>query len=622
MPPSPVPLLALLLVCLWPALVSAADRVLRVDRAEFVVAAGERPPPDDAGWAAVALPDPWDRRKPRLSGEGWYRFRFDALPAPGERWGLYLPRAGNALEIRFNGTEVLRLGIDSDPHADWSRRPIHVSLPDGVLRSGANEVHIRLQVQPGRGGGLSALQVGPDAEVSSRHAWRQAMTVWSTLGVASVIGALGLVALALWARLRDEVYLYFGAGSLLWAVRLGATLAVEPPITSEATWEALLSTLYGAYIGMMALFALTVLDLRVPRVRALVVAYLWLNPVACALAQWPPLMVLQPAWHAVHVAVASAVGLTVLVRAVRRPSVEAVLLAGGIAASVAAGVHDWVQYWARNDGYEAVRIARHVSLVFFATMTWILVDRFTRALRGHARLNAELEDRIAAAQREIDRQYALLREADRAATRQAERERIVRDLHDGIGGQLVLLAQRARDADTPQSEIAAQLSDVMLQMRLSIESLDTPDGDLGSALANVRYRFGERLRAVGIDVRWRIEDLPLLPALNASGVLDVQRILLEAMTNAMRHGGARRLEVDVVRRDAAVVLSVVDDGRGFDAAAVAGGRGLTNMRHRARGLGAELEIESGPAGTRLTLRLPVSAVPSTTDPPSAQEMTS
>jgi signal transduction histidine kinase len=595
-------LLAWLLVCLLPTPVMAGD-VQRLDRAEFSRVAGEALPAD-ADWQPVALPDPWDGRPAPRPLEGWYRLRFAAQPVADQPWGLYLPRAGNALEIRLNGRRVARLGIDSDPFADWTRQPIHVVLPEGSVIDGGNELLIRIQAQPGRGGGLSSVHVGPDAQVIERFERRRVIVVGGALGVAGVIGAMGLLALALWARLRDALYLYFGAASLLWAVRLVAIVMIEPPIRSEAVWEALLWTLYGAYIGMMALFALRVVDLSQSRLRRVVLAYLWINPLVCAAAQWLPLQWLQQPWQAVHVLMASSVGILVVARAIRQPSVDSTLLAGGIAISVVAGAHDWVQYWLRPAGYEAVLVARHVSLVFFATMAWILMDRFSRALRGYAQLNAELEDRIVAAEREIDRQYALLREADRAATRQAERERIVRDLHDGIGGQLVLLAQQAGDERAARADLAEQLRDVLLQMRLAIESLDTPDGDLASAFANVRYRFGERLRAAGVETRWRVGDLPLLPALGASGVLDVQRILLEAMTNAVRRGGARLLDIAIAHRDRAVVMSVRDDGCGFDPSAATGGRGLTNMRHRARGLGAELEIASGAEGTRVTLRLP------------------
>lgn len=595
---------ALAFACLLPAFASAQE-LQRIDRAEFAAVTGDQVPAE-ADWQPVTLPDPWDRRAPPAAGEGWYRLRFFANPGDAP-WGLYLPRAGNALEIRVNGRRVARLGIDSDPHADWTRQPIHVPLSEGAIVRGDNEVLIRLQVQPGRGGGLSGLVVGPDREVAERWGLRRAVVVGGALGVAGIIGSLGLLALALWARLRDELYLVFGAGSLLWAARLVAIVTIEPPIRSEAAWEALLWTMYGAYIGMMALFALRVVDLDRSRMRPVVLAYLLINPLVCAAAQWPPLQWLQQPWQGVHVLMATAIGAIVFTRAVRKPSVDTTLLAGGIAISVAAGVHDWVQYWLRPAGYEAVLVARHVSLVFFATMAWILVDRFSRALRGYAQLNAELADRIAAAERELDRQYALLREADRSATRQAERERIVRDLHDGIGGQLVLLAQRAGDDRASRSELAEQLRDVLLQMRLSIESLDTPDGDLATALANVRYRFGERLRSAGVDSRWQVGDLPRVPALGASGVLDVQRILLEAMTNAVRHGHARRLRIEVAHRDDAIVMTVSDDGSGFDTATVQGGRGLSNMRHRARGLGASLSIDSGPDGTRLTLRLPVPA---------------
>lgn len=588
--------------------VPAAVAQERIDRAEVAAVGADGQPA--AQWRPVGLPDAWDRAKPPRFGEAWYRLRFTAVDADDRPYALYFARAGNALEILVNGRPIARLGIDSPRSPDYTRQPLFVRLPPGVVRNGDNEVLLRLQVHRFQNGGLAAMHAGPDDLVRPLYDARYATVVWGALLVAGITVSLGVLALAVWARLREPIWLYFGAASTIWGLRVAALPLIEPPI-SKAAWEALLWTGYGAYIALMALFSLTAIGVRRAWPRRALLAYFWANPLVCVLAQWAVLPALQTTWQAAHIGVAFAVGAVVMVQAVRTRRTDEILLAVGIASSVAVGVRDWLHYWVVPDGYESVFIARYASLVFFACMAWILVDRFSRALRGYARLSSELASRVADRERQLAQQYERLREADRNATLLSERERIMRDMHDGIGAQLVsILQQLDGRPPPPASELSDQLRDALTQLRLSIDSLDAIDGDLESALGNVRYRFGSRLETAGLRCQWEIDDLPAMPWLTPQAILGIQRILLEAMTNAVRHAGARTLSVRVLDEGDWIRLSVQDDGCGFDATSVAAGRGLANMRHRARMLGASFDIRGNAQGTIVSLDLPL-------QPPSA-----
>ena len=85
----------------------------------------------------------------------------------------------------------------------------------------------------------------------------------------------------------------------------------------------------------------------------------------------------------------------------------------------------------------------------------------------------------------------------------------------------------------------------------------------------------------------------------------IYRLVQEALTNAVKHASARRLEVAVVEHDDEVELRVSDDGVGFDPGARAEGFGLVGMRERVTLVAGRLEIESGPGrGTTLRCRIP------------------
>jgi len=89
----------------------------------------------------------------------------------------------------------------------------------------------------------------------------------------------------------------------------------------------------------------------------------------------------------------------------------------------------------------------------------------------------------------------------------------------------------------------------------------------------------------------------------------VLRIVQEALTNVVKHSGARVIAIATSQDREGVSVVVEDDGAGFnvgdESASSAAGRGLTNMRRRAELLGGRIEIASGASGTRLTLHLPL-----------------
>jgi two-component system sensor histidine kinase UhpB len=155
------------------------------------------------------------------------------------------------------------------------------------------------------------------------------------------------------------------------------------------------------------------------------------------------------------------------------------------------------------------------------------------------------------------------------------------------------VAERMREA---REAARATLEEVRAIARnLRPEALD----ELGLAAA-LRQLCVDAERA-GVLVERRIAaDLRLAP----DAEVVVYRVAQEALTNALRHSGAERIELTLVRAGAGgAELRVVDDGRGLDG--VAEGAGLRGMRERALLAGGALELGAAPGGgARVTLRLP------------------
>jgi signal transduction histidine kinase len=196
-----------------------------------------------------------------------------------------------------------------------------------------------------------------------------------------------------------------------------------------------------------------------------------------------------------------------------------------------------------------------------------------------------------------------------------ERSRLSRDLHDQTGQALAALLlglNAARRADTLESALASladldgivreALADVRsIAVRLRPAALD--ELGLGAALERLASTVAAG-ESTEIVVTTTLSDDRRLPAELETAVY---RIVQEATANAVRHGGASRIEVTVVTRPDAVVASIEDDGSGFEPGAVPGGRlGLAGMRERASLFNGHLRIESEPGhGATITVELPL-----------------
>ena len=196
-----------------------------------------------------------------------------------------------------------------------------------------------------------------------------------------------------------------------------------------------------------------------------------------------------------------------------------------------------------------------------------------------------------------------------------ERNRVARELHDSVSQRLfgvVLAAETAaelldRDAGAARAQIerAQELAHgAMDELRALIFELRPPalaDEGLASAL---RKHLAVLRRVHDLDIALRVAGTPRLgPAVDSQ----VFRIAQEAVNNALRHAGARRIAVALDASNGRFALTVQDDGAGFDPAAPAlraRRLGLTSMEERARALGGTLTIASEPgAGTTVTLEV-------------------
>jgi signal transduction histidine kinase len=222
----------------------------------------------------------------------------------------------------------------------------------------------------------------------------------------------------------------------------------------------------------------------------------------------------------------------------------------------------------------------------------------------NARLELEMAER-ALAEREIIEAGA------------REQRRIAYDLHDDLGQHLVgiafkakLLGEKLQSTHPAQAQeastIARLANDAARQTRLTAHKLDADNGaiDLTTALPQLAAAVEENCR-VRVSVNTSACSVP------ASAQLAVQlyRIAQEALRNAIEHGRADKVEIYLVSHQEHIVLTVCDNGRGFDPSVAGQGLGFRTMGSRAHSVGGSCEVESRARGTTLICRVPIGRRP-------------
>jgi signal transduction histidine kinase len=283
---------------------------------------------------------------------------------------------------------------------------------------------------------------------------------------------------------------------------------------------------------------------------------------------------------------------------------------GGVGLLLALGISDSLTVLWRSQ-WPAIAYLLHWGVLYLLALMFVaLIVRLLAALRTAEQAQQQLGAALAERTRELTAEFALRREAESARMLAEERQRIMRDMHDGVGGQLVALMTQVRSGTINPVTLASEIRRTLDELRLMIDSLDPACADLSVALGMLRRR-SEGLAGVGGPVLdWRTAHLPDLPPLPPAVVLHVLRIVQEALGNALKHADARRIAVEAAWDGARVHLAVIDDGKGV--AREGTGRGLVHMRERAAAIGAHVAIDSGPNGTRVALDLAIP--PSDPDP--------
>lgn len=620
--------LGLLCAALWqPAVQAEAPVHFTTAQIQHVQGHGYALPPYEADvsnlpeiWQTVTLPHAITRHLlPDTDSDAafgpptvvtWYRLPVPFLaPAVGPRH-LYIPRWKTDGQITVYGDK--RLLYQSHASIFWNgwNIPLWIPLDDTAKALPPSMVLLRIESPRDSGGGISSVWLGNDDSLSWRYRLRYFIQVQLPSASSAAFLAVGLFSLFVWFRLRTETeYLLFFCISVASFLRTLHFHVGEDTLAIPDAWFTWITVNSLYWMALITHYFLNYLHHRPAP---------WLNRTVCGITAAVSILtlplfteffdayVLSPLVYIALLFMGSLVAGVGFHRSRQARSRDGILLSTWALAGMLLGGYDWLMQNNYID-IENIYLGPFSNIVAFLLFMHIIFRRYMAANSEVKRVNASLQLRLQEREDELLKSHQRLREIAHRQTLSDERQRLMQDMHDGMGSSLrsALLAVEKGRIDA--SMVAEVLKDCIDDLKLAIDSMEPVQADLLLLLATLRFRLGPRLESAGIVLRWEIENVPALDWIDPRNALHILRILQEAFTNIIKHTQATEIRVITGVEHDCVLVKIIDNGSGFAVAQGIdnAGKGLGNQIRRAESIGAEIRWTSSAAGTSLVLYLPI-----------------
>ena len=538
----------------------------------------------------------------------WLRLALHGLPASATRLALYGVRikTDGTIAVYVNG-QLVHQAQEQGPLWNSTRTPLWVVLPSRTGEAPLSEILIRLEHSQATQVAVSSLWLGPVETLKPRYHTRQWLQQELPAICSAAFLAVGIFALFVWLQRRREIsYLLFFNLSVTSFLR-SLHFYMDLPVAND--WFAWLTVNSLLWLVLVVHFFLRQLHGRPVTwfTRALVaitgaIGMLTL-PVLAVLPNTPKV---TPLIYPIAALMGLTVGLVGGIGAWRRSN-ESIFVAVGVGICTLLGVSDWLL---QNNfvSPEGFYFGAYTNAITFGVFGTLMYRRYVNAINDVEASNAKLAQRLKEREAELERSHQQLREAERQQTISNERQRLMQDMHDGLGSSLISAIRSVERGALNGAELSQVLRSCLDDLRLTIDSMEPVEADLLLLLATLRFRIEPRLEGTGTALLWEVRSLPPLQWLDPSSALHILRIVQESIANVLHHTRASEIRLRTVAQANGVVVIIEDNGQGFDVQSVlaAGkGHGLYNQQRRARAVDGTVDWVSGPLGTRFTLWLPL-----------------
>lgn len=609
------------------------DQSYAITATQSLFSNSEAPPPADAHWQHTTLPDDWFRKGLKKTYK-WYRFELTEDELAATSLSLYLTLASRPTAIYIDNHPLVKPQLNSQDTARIWSQPQLVNINYAELKhlrkldvnTQKRTVMIRLAKNQSSSGMLGIIYVGAGKPLMKafNKAFFVKVHLVRLLVVAMILSSLFVI--MLWVFRHDEsLYAFYAVAIFMWALYSYSHIPTQLPVSSQS-WEWMRASAMVCWSVSIALFCNRFLDSPQPAIEKLLV----LQAIIISLS----LLFVTPEtlyWLAdfVFPAYATALGLypsyRMLTETLRQqnPYLTWLTMCGMMVMLLAA--HDIAVMAHLIPPWQGLYL-HYAALILLVVFNLILIKRFVDTLNEVETLNKSLEQRVEEKSQQLKANYVQLHRMQREKDLNNERERIMHDMHDGVGGTLVSLRAALERGNWSETDIFNGLGNALDDLYLMIHSLDPYGADLTLALGSIRHTLENRLRRADIKLQWIVREMPVIAGLNPAMVLSIMRIMQEAIANIIKHSNASEVIIripaeSIQQHPSTVDISITDNGCGIDAAHALRHEnqrtedhkesyGLSGMQSRAEKIAARISVQPANPGTQILLTLPVAVASS------------
>ena len=573
----------------------------------------------DQQWQKVTLPLHWRNEFPGLTA-AWYRLALseqELLSLSGEQasgetvsnLGIYLWRINQTADVWFNGEKIGSGGRIEPRMARHWNSPLYFSIPRGLIQAD-NELLIK-HYAPHTWGSMEPIVVGQESFLKPVYDLRYFIQHDVSMALFVIVLSTSIFTFMVWYFRREESeYFWFSVGSISLSFYILNQFIRYLPIHPDA-WRWLSNVSSDLWAACIFMFALRSLKLDKPLAEKFMYAYVGAGIPVYFYASFFQVYDINFFFHIfslfIGIYMFIVCGKHFLSTQKAMPGFYACL----IAVICAVGIHDvWMQATINIGVLEQTTLSfqNHFNLMhFFAPIIFVfiaasLLKQFADSMNATQRLNVELEQRVSDARDELEANYKAIEDVLVQQSAHEERERIYRDLHDDVGSKLLSLYYRLDDeSDSTLAQSALQdLRDIVSRKALQKSSLQ-------DALQQMRQEAEDRIRDTNINLSWYAETFPDTLILSEQQHAHLRRMMREVLSNAIIHNkSASAINVSIFSSEESAIFEVSNDGVEHTVSEWQEGRGVSNLRIRARDLGGVFEISDGkPGWIKATWQIPL-----------------
>jgi signal transduction histidine kinase len=550
-----------------------------------------------------------ERRSPRKLTTFELRAVFDVPDVKAATlWAAYFVSLYDGGRVSVNGTLVADVQTSTANTTVRNVRPYHFPIPNELLRNGPNQIEVIWKSR--ESSIISRMLVGPADLVSENF---QRRLFWqNTMAQVAFVYALiiALIMLGIYSLRRHQIsYRQLGMSAIGCAIVVFVYILPAMPAEIFPYWRFIHIigiAMYSQGAWLFIIYEIQPENRWYPKLCAFVGL---LGPITYLLNFWILDVSFMPDFERIWgmlTAIVGLYGIYVLGRSIYRQAtwrkyifMITTLIASGLA------LGDILLRSSGNSVFGSLGYSTQIAAPLWLTaLASVLMSDFIGSLRARDDQQTKMAYELELQQLKMKSLHETNQLRERESATLQERQRIMSDIHDGLGSQLISSLSLSERGALSKEQTSRLLRECIDDLRLAIDTMSDGENQFEVASGNLRFRLEPRLRAAGIQLSWKVTSTGVCVEIPKSATLALLRILQECITNALRHSGATKISVNLCTSTHKFVMEVEDNGQGGSFSQSHIGRGISLMKKRALGINADLTIE-GDMGTKVSLVLPL-----------------